>query len=349
MIQMSEFDKLLLLILLIVAGIRFLHWCLKRRFPVESIENDSYPFYFTHFDPNNGLERQSPFWASIFIPIILFCSTGIFVWIETTPNVSAEGFNTFISISQLPIGLLALAIPLAVLTGRIHGTKQTALQIEKTQNQIDETQQKNKTDLYLAHYNFFSNYLAEMSNSFSNDKALKAHSVLRFDVNHLYRNLYPNSSMSSGCQPKVNRRFEIIHPIFESLNQDVKQINIIGYSDCGFYRLLKEINVKTKRIIDLLGINNQLEDIFEVNSHYLSNNYVDYQNDEKNQSVTIFNECEDLKNIPNLLIRITQLLYKFDSDDNSLNFLFLNFMSIPLPPKDPVVSNFKLLNLNKVK
>ncbi|ABZ75871.1 hypothetical protein Shal_1303 [Shewanella halifaxensis HAW-EB4] len=160
---------------MIIIGVSILYWYLKRRFPADDTLDTSFPFYFTHFEPKDGLELQTPFWASIFIPIILFICTGIFAWSGSTPDLSAQGFITFLLISQLPIGLLALAIPLAVLTGRIHGTKQTALQIEKanvqienTEKQILETQQKNKTDLYLAHYKHFSEHLVALEAKWKN-------------------------------------------------------------------------------------------------------------------------------------------------------------------------------------
>lgn len=202
-----EIGKVLLLITMIIIGVSILYWYLKRRFPAD---DTSFPYYFIHFEPKNGLELQTPFWASIFVPVILFLCTGVFAWWGTPPDVSAEGFKTFLLISKLPIALLALAIPLAVLTGRIHGTKQTALQIEKTilqientKIQINETKQKNKTDLYLAHNKHFNEHIEVCTrnapkNLFSSEYKLTINSWL------LYKRLYPDSSLRDGFG-KINK------------------------------------------------------------------------------------------------------------------------------------------------
>ncbi|MGM8892084.1 hypothetical protein ACS8FA_14715, partial [Psychrobacter sp. 1Y1] len=115
--------------------------------------------YSCTFDATHGLARQPLFWVAIVYPIGLFFFTGLYAWAGTNFDISATGFNQFIEISKLPLGLLALSLPLAVLTARLHGTKQTAMQIQKTEQQIKEAQQKNKTDLYLAHYKHFCEHI----------------------------------------------------------------------------------------------------------------------------------------------------------------------------------------------
>ncbi|MGI2186653.1 hypothetical protein ACROAG_06535 [Shewanella oncorhynchi] len=159
--------------------------------------------YNTAFDPYHGLASQPIFWMTIAYPIGLFFSTGFWAWYDYNLSITAEGFIKFIEISKLSLGLLGLSIPLAVLTARLHGTKQTALQINKTQSQIKETQQKNKTDLYLAHYKHFCDHINELEKkwlkrTFSHMKS--STKVTQFTINKkkCYDILYPESSLHNG-------------------------------------------------------------------------------------------------------------------------------------------------------
>jgi hypothetical protein len=147
----------------------------------------SFSKYCFSFDPNHGLTSQPIFWMTIIYPIGLFFSTGIWIWHEYSLDISAAGYNKFIETSKLPIGLLGLSIPLSILTSRLHGTKQTALQIDKAKIQIIETQQKNKTDLYLAHYKHFCDHISTLEEPY-----------LLFNKKSLYKELYPLSSISDG-------------------------------------------------------------------------------------------------------------------------------------------------------
>lgn len=101
-------------------------------------------FYELSLHPEKGLADQGLLWVSILLPLIYFLTLGGFAWQGTTPSLSAEGFNTFIEISKLPLTLLALCVPLAVLVSRLHATKQTAAQ-------LISTKKKNNYDLFLSH------------------------------------------------------------------------------------------------------------------------------------------------------------------------------------------------------
>lgn len=101
---------------------------------------------------NKGLFKQGALWLSLAIPFGWFLSFGFTAWSGYALQVDAEGFKTFISISTLPLALLAIGLPASVLVSRFHATHQTARQIELTK-------QKNNVDAFYAHrkefYTFF--------------------------------------------------------------------------------------------------------------------------------------------------------------------------------------------------
>ncbi|OOE78234.1 hypothetical protein BZG72_15700 [Salinivibrio sp. PR6] len=109
-------------------------------------------------NPSTGLENQWLFWLAVLTPLSLALALALPVWLEYSLSFSAKGYGTFLKISALPIGISSLSIPLGVLIGRLHGTKQTALQ-------ISEAQATNRTNLYLAHYEHFCDHLATKINA----------------------------------------------------------------------------------------------------------------------------------------------------------------------------------------
>ncbi|WP_217438627.1 hypothetical protein [Pseudomonas putida] len=64
--------------------------------------------------------------------------------------MSADGLNTFISISKLPLGLLSLSIPLVAIVASVHHSIQTEAQISSAMTQIDLAEKKNSLDEYYA-------------------------------------------------------------------------------------------------------------------------------------------------------------------------------------------------------
>nr|ELR5208982.1 hypothetical protein [Providencia rettgeri] len=90
------------------------------------------------------LSEQTLFRLAIIIPVVSFFYFGVFAWWGKTPVISAHGFQRFIEISTLPLGLLSLTIPFTAVINNMHRTVQT-------NEQINQTQSKNSIDLYLNH------------------------------------------------------------------------------------------------------------------------------------------------------------------------------------------------------
>jgi hypothetical protein len=237
--ELNELYKLLFSIfapLLLVIPIVVLLYSTRH----EDREIWSFGKYFRTFDANHGLGSQPLFAIAIVYPIGLFFSTGIWAWNGLTLELSADGFNQFIEISKLPLGLLALSIPLAVLTARLHGTKQTALQISKTEKQISETHQKNKTDLYLAHYKHFCEFLTEKEQ------------FLMLKQYHL--------NISNNKKLTINKKFchEVIYPS-SSIKDGINEISFAPYDqiiNCIEHILKDTINLLSKEKTNILEIRN---------------------------------------------------------------------------------------------
>lgn len=94
--------------------------------------------------PEYGLAKQGPFifWTSI--PIFYFLVSGVLSWHGHTIDISAQGFGVFFEISKLPLMLLAFSLPIAALISRLHGTRQSA-------EQINLTRKKNNLDIFYSH------------------------------------------------------------------------------------------------------------------------------------------------------------------------------------------------------
>lgn len=87
-------------------------------------------------NPKYGLGSQTLFWVVILVPLVWFLFFGLFSWRGYSVELSAGGFEEFIKISTLPIGLLSLSIPLTALVTYLHSTAQTAKQIEKNEREL---------------------------------------------------------------------------------------------------------------------------------------------------------------------------------------------------------------------
>lgn len=82
-------------------------------------------------NPNRGLEKQGLLWISLIVPVLYFTVFGSIAWSGYSLLLTNEGFREFLNISVLPLGFLAMALPVSVLVSRFHATGQTAEQIIK--------------------------------------------------------------------------------------------------------------------------------------------------------------------------------------------------------------------------
>ncbi|WP_447079491.1 hypothetical protein [Vibrio alginolyticus] len=183
-------------------------------------------------NPKAGLERQPLFWVCIFIPIVFALALGVPVWINYELTFTAEAYSTFLEISKLPLGITSLAIPLAVLIGKLHGAQQAAEQLLNTQKQISNAEQDNLTKLYLAHYEHFVdhfNTLVLFTKSYDSLKR-KPWTIL-FDRKQLYQNLYPGNGLTKGIDKGDTR---VVNDALLSCSDIIKHCTeLVELSRCG--------------------------------------------------------------------------------------------------------------------
>ena len=105
--------------------------------------------------PELGLMKQGLLWLVMLVPLNYFLATGYLAWKDYDILLSAQGFQTFLQISILPLGLLSLALPLSVLVSRLHSTEQAAKQIKIVSH-------KNNLDTYRSHRQELFSYFEQI-------------------------------------------------------------------------------------------------------------------------------------------------------------------------------------------
>lgn len=106
-------------------------------------------YYFKWFELNDGnLFKQPLFLCSILLPLYHFIFFGLWVWKGHEIELSTDGFTNFLTISKLPLLILASSVPLASIVNNIHRTIQT-------ESQIQSSKVKNNADAYYSHLKLF--------------------------------------------------------------------------------------------------------------------------------------------------------------------------------------------------
>lgn len=87
------------------------------------------------------LTSQWSFWLAVGAPIALFLFFGGFSWVGKGFQFNQEGFDEFIRISKLPLGLLATIIPSVAVVSSMHRSTQTAEQIKHAEGKKNEEEE----------------------------------------------------------------------------------------------------------------------------------------------------------------------------------------------------------------
>ncbi|WP_076542644.1 hypothetical protein [Shewanella sp. UCD-KL21] len=326
--ELNELSKLLISIfapLLLVFTIVLLLYLTRHK------DRSSWGFwkYFRTFDPSHGLGSQPLFAIAIVYPIGLFFSTGIWTWSGLSLELSADGYKQFIEISKLPLGLLALSIPLAALTARLHGTKQTALQISKAETQINEVKQKNKTDLYLAHYKHFCEYIEQVETKIESNKfptILQSGAKIKIDTKKCYIKLYEDSSLRNGPGGITTTILNnLTEELILNLAETIKFIKEFPIDDEDnqlylYESHLRRVNTQIYSILRKMPIQNKLESLFI--SQYIGDAY-----DIEGVSTFIANIEQQLA-LTHFIYFLYLDIYAFDLDSIINEHLEYNFVQL---------------------
>lgn len=148
---------------------------------------------FRYFEfTDESLSKQHLFKLSIGGPLLIAALLCIPLWFDKNINLSLtySGYENFLSIFKLPIGVWSLSIPLVAIVAHIHRTIQTA-------SQIEATKAKNLSDSFFSHHKFVTEALSKLPvyplkiNNTEFDSKLDA-------PYSLYNKFFPKSSYENG-------------------------------------------------------------------------------------------------------------------------------------------------------
>lgn len=305
-----------ILILILIFGCAFLwEYIAKKKNPAKKSK-----FFEMNEKP---LTSQTLFWLAIIIPFVSFGYFGYFSWHSKPFLFNAEGFERFIKISALPLGLLSLSIPFSAIVNNIHRTIQT-------NKQIQETGIKNNNDLYYSHRNNTINYFNNIGVVISSYKyrLIKPYTEHNVDSTlelsimnpfHLYDFLFFHSAPSSCILSpadsslfKINNAWSRINLIIESCITDYQRG---GRSTLTILRKLILINKNLNIIERRLHLN------FSLNKF---NTFED-----RNGSILFcvtFRSCEELNEKLKLSYGISKKIYSIIGKDldKFVEFKFMN-------------------------
>ncbi|MDE1185463.1 MAG: hypothetical protein PW844_03115 [Pantoea sp.] len=199
------------------------------------------------------LTSQYLFRQTLRVPVLSSIYFGLFCWYGYTPQFDAQGFEHFLEISKLPIGIFSLTIPLVIIVNNMHRTTQIDLQIQEARN-------KNIVDSFYSQQKFaveFFNNLPEQFIEVEVDAVRREIKKFKIDYSvHLYRMLFSESSPQKGAsyEPNcsfINRLNENILLISESLTR-LNSVNSDQLKEQA--RALIEIDSSLNEISKLLCI-----------------------------------------------------------------------------------------------
>lgn len=100
---------------------------------------------------DNKLIEQGLLWLSILLPLFYFLVLSGVIWSEYEVDISSKGLITFFKITAVPLAILSLSLPLAVLVSRFYAA-------ELTTKHIAVTIHKNNMDAFYSHRNELFSY-----------------------------------------------------------------------------------------------------------------------------------------------------------------------------------------------
>ncbi len=192
-----------------------------------SLASMSFIFWrFNWFKLNEkNLFIQPLFIASILLPLYYFLMFGLWVWKEHQIELSSNGFMNFLTISKLPLLILALSVPLASIINNIHRTIQT-------EKQISEAQLKNKFDISINHIKYYTELFKKIeSKEITENYAIKDPNNQRHTTygvtfspiihypSNLYKKIFSSETFGLDGSIKQSERF------LTKLSNDWKHLN----------------------------------------------------------------------------------------------------------------------------
>jgi hypothetical protein len=264
------------------------------------------------------LSEQRLFRMAILIPLSISIFLCIPLWMETSIDISSNGYNNFLSLYKLPIGVLSLSIPLVAIVAHIHRTIQTAKQIELTN-------QKNITDRFFSHHKYVTDALTSIK---SEKVHIKNESISLKITNPfiLYRDVFPNASHINGID--TNIKSEIFNTIIARLN-DINNLltqseevslhqNFKSHPSGELVLNLHDILFNINALVSIMCISKEFDYLTEKYKYLLH-----YNNTRIKLVITINNE-DELKDFINSVYNIAFKVFDIFQVENIPHFISIS-------------------------
>lgn len=163
-----------------------------------------------------NLFRLTEFWISILFPLFLSLVFGSIIYLSSDLQLDTSyiGFNTFIEIFRVPLGILALIFPLVALVASNHRSRQSAAQIELGRSQ-------NTFANFHKHKEAFHQMIERLENKYG---------ITFFDPDSLYSCIFPNNSPNSMSYSVNVNKDGYISKVRESLVKLLEESTNISFS-----------------------------------------------------------------------------------------------------------------------
>lgn len=195
-----------------------------------------HPFVLKKYTKNtlslntDRLHLQYFFQIALLIPFIISMFLMFWVGHEYPPRWDSIGFNFFLDIQKLPLGILALSPILGAFVVYAHRSLQTEKQIKTAEKQLEEAQKKNKTDIYYATRKFIYDQLSSVKTI--NDEYIT-------NPTSLYLKVYKQNG--NFIDTKINTIYEELNNTLNSECLTNNQINEMNSSDA--FKILTNDNI----------------------------------------------------------------------------------------------------------
>ncbi len=246
-----------------------------------------HPFILKKYTKNtlslntDRLHLQYFFQIALFIPFITSMFLMFWVGHKYPPRWDSIGFNFFLDIQKLPLGILALSPILGAFVVYAHRSLQTEKQIKTAEKQLEEAQKKNKVDIYISQRKFIIEQLESIKITHYGEIDDAAH------VYNIFREFYNYSDRKiTASFALINSKLDDIHT---SLIKTMVYINDFNQENSNLYKIIQNlirIQIDIILIINKIGVKSKklkIEDTIEnyrreINAYMQSNvtNNYDY-------------------------------------------------------------------------
>lgn len=225
---------------------------------------------------NKNLWQLKRFHFALWTPISLSIIIALVIWYNGNYiwDFTAESFNYSLHIYKFPLGVLALVFPTVALIAALHRSDQT-------KKQIHEVEQKNRTDMYLAHYKYFFEHIEQAEKRINswfepdiNQPIFEKASTISINKFKLYKELYPDNSLTDGISDPVFKLPIQLLSLLNSISEEVTELHKIISIDLNpsdevefccpkeFQKAIGKILVSLDELDKLVFNRNQIQGLF---------------------------------------------------------------------------------------